>query len=81
MHWFDLRLSDKLYNRFVNIINVININNLISRLRNINLRIKQKKIINRLKLAYIINLLLCEQTKIKILRVSLQINLKFTITN
>ena len=43
MYWFGLRLSDKLYNRFVNIIDVININNLISRLRNIDLRIKQKK--------------------------------------
>jgi len=41
MHWFNLKLSNKLYNRFVNIVNVININNLISRLRNINLRIKQ----------------------------------------
>jgi len=41
IYWFDLELNDKLYNRFVNIIDVININNLISRLRDINFKIKQ----------------------------------------
>jgi len=70
-----------LYNQFVNIINITNINNLISQLRNINFRIKQKKNINCLKLARVIDLLLCEQTKIKILYASLQVDLKSTITN
>ena len=70
-----------MYNQFVNIINITNINNLISQLRNINFRIKQKKNINCLKLARVIDLLLCEQTKIKILYASLQVDLKSTITN